>query len=66
MKLTNKIQLYSLIYYSKSPLHVSGDVFAHHQEHLIVFTLSGIIHPSCCRHQSSGPDDGRKHRPKHV
>jgi hypothetical protein len=25
--------LYRLIYYSKSALHVSGDVFAHHQEH---------------------------------
>jgi hypothetical protein len=28
--------LYRLIYYSKSALHVSGDVFAHHQEHLTV------------------------------
>jgi len=25
--------------------HVSGDVFAHHQEHLTVFTVSGGIHP---------------------
>jgi hypothetical protein len=32
--------LYRLIYYSKSALHVSGDVFAHHQEHLTVFTVS--------------------------
>jgi len=31
-------------YYSKSNLHVSGDVFAHHQEHLTVFTASGNIH----------------------
>jgi hypothetical protein len=38
--------LYILIY-SKSPLHVSGDVFAHHQEHLTVFTASGSVHPSC-------------------
>jgi hypothetical protein len=33
--------LYRLIYYSKSALHVSDDVFAHHQEHftvLVVFT----------------------------
>ena len=29
--------------------HVSGDVFAHHQEHLTVFTVSGSVHPSCCR-----------------
>ena len=33
--------LYRLIYYSKSALHVSGDVFTHHQEHLTVFTVSG-------------------------
>jgi hypothetical protein len=26
-----------------------GDVFAHHQEHLTVFTVSGSIHPSNCR-----------------
>ena len=39
--------LYRLIYYSKSALHVSGDVFAHHQKHLTVFTVSGIVHPSC-------------------
>jgi hypothetical protein len=31
------------IYYSKSALHVSGDVFAHHQEHLTVFTVSGVL-----------------------
>jgi len=49
MKVTNKMQLYRLIYYSWSALHVSGDVFAHHQEHLIVFTVSGSIHPSYCR-----------------
>jgi hypothetical protein len=36
MKVTNKMQLYRLIDYSKSALHVSGDVSAHHQEHLIV------------------------------
>jgi len=41
--------LYRLIYYSMSALHVSGDVFAHHQEHLTVFTVSGSVHPSCCR-----------------
>ena len=41
--------LYRLIYYSKSALHVSGDVFAHHQEHLTVFTVSGSFHPRCCR-----------------
>ena len=40
--------LYRLVYYSKSFLHVSGDVFTHHQEHLTVFTVSGSVHPSCC------------------
>jgi hypothetical protein len=29
----------------------SGNVFAHHQEHLTVFTASGNIHPSCCQQQ---------------
>jgi len=48
MKVTNKIQLYRLIYYSYSALHVSGDFFTHHQEHLTVFTVSGSIHPSSC------------------
>jgi len=43
------MQLYRFIYYSWSALHVSGDVFAHHQEHLTVFTASGSVHPSCCR-----------------
>jgi hypothetical protein len=41
--------LYRLIYYSKSALHVSGDVIAHHQEHLTVFTVSDSADPSCCR-----------------
>jgi len=49
MKVTNKMQLYRLIYYSLSALHVSGNVFAHHQEHLNLFTVSGSIHPSFCR-----------------
>jgi len=50
MKVTNKMQLCRLIYYSKSALHVSGDVFAHHQGHLTVFTVSGSIHQSSCRY----------------
>jgi len=33
MKITNKMQLYRLIYFSLSALHVLGNVFAHHQEH---------------------------------
>jgi len=49
VKITNNVQLHRLIYYSKSALHVSGDIFSHHQEHLTVFTVSGSVHPSCCR-----------------
>jgi hypothetical protein len=41
--------LYRLIYYFKSALHVSGDVFAHRQENFTVSTVSGSVHPSCCR-----------------
>jgi len=41
--------LYRLIYYTKSALHISGDGFAHHQEHLTVFTVSGSVRPSCYR-----------------
>jgi len=40
---------YRLTYYFKSALHVSGDVSAHHQELLTVFTVSVSVHPSCCR-----------------
>jgi len=55
MKMTNKMQPYRLIYYSKSALHVSGNVFPRHQEHLTVFTVSGSVHPSCCRLVSKIP-----------
>ena len=33
-----------LFIYPQSALHVSGEVFAHHQEHLTVFTASDIVH----------------------
>jgi len=49
MDTNNKMQLYRLIYFSLSALHILGDVFAHHQEHLTLFTVSGSVHPSCCR-----------------
>jgi hypothetical protein len=48
MKTTNEIQLYRLIYCSQSALHVSGDDFSHHQEHLIAFTASGNMHQCRC------------------
>jgi hypothetical protein len=35
--------LYRFIYYSKSALHVLGDVFDHHQEYLPTFTVSGSV-----------------------
>jgi hypothetical protein len=31
--------LYRLIYCSKSALHVSGNVFAHHQEHDCIYSI---------------------------
>jgi hypothetical protein len=34
MKMANKMQLCRIIYYSLAALHVSVDIFAHHQEHL--------------------------------
>jgi len=36
-----------LFIYSQSPLYVSADVFAHHQEHLTVLTVSDIVHRYC-------------------
>jgi len=44
-----QVALQRLIHYFKSALHISGDVFAHHQEHLTVFTVSGSVYRSCCR-----------------
>ena len=52
--------LYRLIYYSKSALHVSGYVFAQHQEHVTVFTVSGSVHPGCCRLVSLNGDTSRQ------
>jgi hypothetical protein len=48
MKVTNKIQLYRLIYYSYSAVHVSVNFFVHHQEHMTVFTTSVSIHSGHC------------------
>jgi len=42
--MTNKMQLCRIIYYSLVALHVSSDIFAHHQEHLNCITASGITH----------------------
>jgi len=48
-KMTNKMQLCKIIYYSMSALHVSSDIFAHHQEHPNCITASGITHVCRCR-----------------
>ena len=72
--------LYRLIYYYKSALHVSGDVLPIirgtwlYLQYLVVFThvAAGLAGSNMGEHylilqiQSSAPDDGRKHRPKHV
>jgi len=47
--MTNKMQLCRIIYYSLAALHVSSDIFAHHQQHLNCITASGITHVCHCR-----------------
>jgi hypothetical protein len=49
MKMTNKMQLCRLIYYSLAALLVSSGIFAHHQEHLNCIAASGITHACRCR-----------------
>jgi len=48
-KMTNKMQLCRIIYYSLAALHASSDIFAHHQEHLNCITASVITHVCRCR-----------------
>jgi len=49
-KMTNKMQLCRIIYYSLAALHVSSNIFVHHrQEHLNCIAASGIIHVCRCR-----------------
>ena len=31
-----------------SSIHVSCDIFAHHQKHITVTTVSGVAHRCCC------------------
>ena len=51
----SEILCISVIYYSLAALHVSSDVFAHHQEHVNCITGSGITHyvAACCYHDTS-------------
>jgi hypothetical protein len=43
------MQLCRIIYYFLAALHVSSDIFAHHQEHLNCIPASGITHVCRCR-----------------
>jgi hypothetical protein len=47
--MTNKMQLCWIIYYSVPALHVSSDIFFHHQKHLNCITASGITHLCRCQ-----------------
>jgi len=47
--MTNTMQLCRIMYYSLAVLHVSSDIFAHHQEHLNCITASGITHVCRCQ-----------------
>jgi len=71
--MTNKTQPCRIIYYSLAALHVSSDIFAHHQEHLNCITASGITHVCRCQlaatyvcNSLDAPDDERKYHSKHV
>jgi len=48
-KMTNKMQLCRIIYYSLAALHVLIDIFVLHQERLNCITASGITH--VCRYR---------------
>jgi len=48
-KMTEKMQLCRIIYYSLAALHVSNYIFAHHQEHLKCIAASDIRHVCRCR-----------------
>jgi hypothetical protein len=59
-KITNKTQLCRVMYYSLAALHVSSDIFAHHQEHLNCITASGITHV-CLTFQYSHDTSRQRH-----
>ena len=48
-KMTNKMQLCRIMYYSLAALRVLSYIFAHYQEHLNCITASGITHVSRCQ-----------------
>jgi len=43
------MKLYRIMYYFLAALHVSSDIFAHHQGHLNCITASVITHVCRCR-----------------
>ena len=75
-------QLFRLLVFSKSVLHVSGDKFAHPQEHFLtvytalvqctdtaadrVGTSVGTLYQKLYIQSKNVPEDGRICRPKHV
>jgi hypothetical protein len=70
-KLTNKMQQCRIIYCSLVALHVSIDIFAHHQEHLNCIysrwyytreSLPAGNDTSGCKYSLVAPDDERKYR----
>jgi len=73
-KLTNKMQLCRIIYCSLTDLHVSSDIFAHHQEHLncihsfwyCLQATTYVNNTRSCEYILDAPDDEQKYRWKHV
>ena len=47
--MTKKMQLCRITYYYLAAVHVSSDIFAHHQEHPNRITVSGITHVCRCQ-----------------
>jgi len=68
--MTNKMQQCRIIYCSLVALHVSSDIFAHHQEHLnCIYSRPATVHVynnRSCKYSLDAPDDGRKYHFKHV
>ena len=71
IKETNKMQLYRLIYFSLSALHVSDSSSVHHHEFSTIHTAMVYVSkpvwqiPLLCV-QWKTPDDGQRNYPKHV
>ena len=79
MKMTNKMQLCRIIFCSLTAVHVSSDIFAHHQEHLnCIYSFWYYTRMSCrpvsweiwnwqvSSNSLDAPDDERNYCSKHV